>query len=157
MNILTNNTQLTIEDIDDNKHIKKHNFELVMNLLHRYVKEMCYTSKDLLIFAKFCVAMLFDHDCRKMKMMDMLKQLFTDCIDKALYPKQHTDIISFCNDLFSTYSQVELSKIITDLFLPLKNSTLKVVYTFLTYKLYYSLLEKPNDLYEVQYISRQDW
>lgn len=74
-------------------------------------------------------------------MINVIKQLFSVCIEKALHGKDDIAIISFSDDLYSKYTETQLLKIM-NLFLPLDNygQTMEAVYKYITFKLFRSLL-----------------
>jgi len=78
-------------------------------------------------------------------MINVIKQLFSACIETALQENDDASIITFAQEMYSQYN-TRLLKMVVDLFLPLEGSIMKKVYTYLTFKLYKSLLEKTNNI-----------
>lgn len=145
MDTLANKPLIKCE-INNYKKIGQHNFELVMKLIsHNILKtNNGFTSNDLSTLANIAVTISFDYHCRRMT--DVIKQLFSACIEKKLYGKDETAIVSFSNDFFSKYTEAQLLKII-NLFLPLNNhgQLMKTIYKYITFKLFKSLLGVTNN------------
>lgn len=144
MDSLANSSPLKCE-IKGCKKIQRHNFELVMNFLsysilknNKKIKE-----EELLTLAQFIVAISFDYHCGQM--INVIKKIFSACVETALQDDDDTAIITFAQGLYSVYGNV-LLKMVVDLFLPLEGNIMKKIYTYLTYKLYKSLLEKTNNI-----------
>jgi len=78
-------------------------------------------------------------------MINVIKRLFSACIETALQENDDTSIIAFAQGLYSQYNY-KLLKMVVDLFLPLEGNTMKKIYTYLTFKLFKSLLEKTNNI-----------
>lgn len=140
MDYLKHNKVLLRHEKNKDKQIKKDNIELLMNFISYYVLKIDnrFSSNDLLILAKLSVAFFFEYNCRKM--VHMIQQLFSDCIEKAFHESTKFDFISFYYELNSIYTDVELGKVIANVFLPIRNDTMKKLYKFFSFKLYQSLL-----------------
>ncbi|XP_027844062.2 uncharacterized protein LOC114124833 isoform X2 [Aphis gossypii] len=141
---LTNSKLLKCQ-IKDSEKIKRHNFELAMNFLtYNILKNNKKLSDDeLLTLAQYIVKISFDHHFGQM--INVIKKLFSACIETAIQENDDTSIIIFAQELYSQYDS-KLLKMIVDLFLPLEGNTMKKIYTYLTFKLYKSLLEKTNNI-----------
>lgn len=139
MDISANKPLLKCE-INNFKKIGQHNFELVMKFIsHNVLKtNNGFTSNDLLTLANIVVTISFDHHYRLM--INVIKQLFSDCIKKAFHKKDDAAIISFSDDFYSKYTEAQMLKIIN--FLPLDDhdNTMKTIYKYITFKLLNSLL-----------------
>lgn len=144
MDSLTNSKLLKCQ-IKDSEKIKRHNFELAMNFLtYNILKNNKKLSDDeLLTLAQYIVKISFDHHFGQM--INVIKKLFSACIETAIQENDDTSIIIFAQELYSQYDS-KLLKMIVDLFLPLEGNTMKKIYTYLTFKLYKSLLEKTNNI-----------
>ncbi|XP_025205348.1 uncharacterized protein LOC112601785 [Melanaphis sacchari] len=141
---LTNSSPLKCQ-IKDCTKIEKHNFELTINFVSYNIlknnKE--FSDDELLTLAQYIAKISFDNHCGQM--INVLKELFTACIETAFQENDDTSIITFAQELYSQYKNT-LFKMVVDLFLPLKGNTMKTIYTYLTFKLYKSLLDKTNNL-----------
>lgn len=144
MDSLTNSKLLKCQ-IKDSEKIERHNFELVMNFLsYNILKNNKKLSDDeLLTLAQYTVKISFDHHFGQM--INVIKKLFSASIETALQENDDTSIIIFAQELYSQYDS-KLLKMIVDLFLPLEGKIMKRIYTYLTFKLYKSLLEKTNNI-----------
>lgn len=144
MNSLTNGTLLKCQ-INDREKIERHSFELVMNFIsYKILKNSKTFSKDeLLTLALYITKISFDQHCGQM--INVIKQLFSVCIETALKENDDASIITFAQEMYSQYN-TRLLKMVVDLFLPLEGSIVKKVYTYLTFKLYKSLLERTNNI-----------
>lgn len=158
LDTLTNNKKLLKFETTHEKQIKQHNFELVINLISYYVRNACdgFSISDLLTLAKLCAALFLDHQCRKM--IHVIQQIFSDCIEKAFNENDETAIISFFNDLFTIYWDKDLfylPKIIVDLYFPIQSSSMKKLYAYSTYKLFKTFLNITDNT--VLFPSYTDW
>jgi len=141
---LTNSSLLKCQ-INYCEKIGRHNFELVINFIsYKILKNNKEFSDDeLLTLAQYIVKISFDNHCGQM--INVIKRLFSACIETALQENDDTSIIAFAQGLYSQYNY-KLLKMVVDLFLPLEGNTMKKMYTYLTFKLFKSLLEKTNDI-----------
>jgi len=130
--------------IKDFKNIGRHNFELVINFIsHSILKNNKKFSVDeLLTIAKYIVTIYF-HLCGQM--INVLKRLFSACIKTALEEDNDPAIKAFVEELYSKHNEDDLLNMAVDLFLPLEGQIMKKTYTYLTYKLYMSLLGKTDN------------
>jgi len=101
------------------------------------------SDDELLTLAQYTVKISFDHYFGQM--INVIKKLFSACIETAIQENDDTSIIIFAQELYSQYDS-KLLKMVVDLFLPLEGNTMKKIYTYLTFKLYKSLLEKTNNI-----------
>lgn len=142
MNSLTNSTLLKSQ-INDCKNFKRHNFELVMNFISYNIKKnKTFSEGELLTLAQYIAKISFDQYCGQM--INVIQQLFSACIETALQDDDDASIITFAQGLYSQYN-TKLLKMVVDLFLPLEGKIMKKVYTYITFKLYKSLLERTNN------------
>ncbi|CAH1724467.1 unnamed protein product [Aphis gossypii] len=125
--------------------IGRHNFELIINFIsHSILKNnKKFSVAELLTIAKYIVTISFDHLCGQM--INVIKRLFSVCIETALEEDNDTTIIAFAQELYSKYNEDDLLNMMVDLFLPLKGEIMKKIYTYITFKLYKSLLGKMDD------------
>lgn len=131
--------------VNDYGKINRHNFELVINFIsHNILINEGLNSDDLLTLAKIAITISFDHHCGQM--LSAIKNLFSICLNKVLREDDGIGIISFAQELYSTYKKSDLLRIVIDLFLPLENQVMKKIYSYLTFKLYKSLLGKTNNI-----------
>lgn len=133
--------------LTDSASIGRHNFELVMNFLVHSIlnNQNRFSNGDLLTLAKITVAIYFDYNCGQM--IDVIQELFSACIEKALgADDDDTSILAFAQELFSLYKEDDLSNIIIDLFLPIESPVMKKLYSYLTFKLFKLLLGKTNNI-----------
>lgn len=144
MSSLTNSKLFKCQ-INDCENIKRHNFELVMNFISYNIKKnnKTFSEDELLTLAQYIAKLFFDQHCGQM--INVIKKLFSACIETALQEDDDASIITFAQGLYSQYN-TKLLKMVVDLFLPLEGNIMKKVYTYLTFKLYKSLLEKTNNL-----------
>lgn len=144
LNSLTNNTLLKCQ-INDCENIKRHNFELIMNFISYIIlkNNKKFSEDELLTLAQYVAKIFFDHHCGQM--INVIKKLFRACIETALQEDDDTSIIAFAQRLYSQYNYT-LLKMVVDLFLPLEGKIMKKIYTYLTFKLYKSLLERTNNI-----------
>lgn len=131
--------------INDYGKIGIHNFELVLNLIsHNILKNKGFNNHDLLTLAKIAVTISLDYHCGQMT--NIIENLFSTCINKALSEDNDSDIISFAQELYSSHKKSDLLNIVVDLFLPLEGPIQKKIYSYLTFKLYKSFLGKTNNI-----------
>ncbi|XP_016658041.1 uncharacterized protein LOC107883100 [Acyrthosiphon pisum] len=130
--------------LKDFKNIGRHNFELVINFISSSIlknnKKFCVD--ELLTVAKYTVTIYFNL-CGQM--INVLKKLFSVCIETALEKDNGSAIIVFAEELYSKHNEDNLLNMLVDLFLPLEGQILKKMYTYLTYKLFKSLLGKTDN------------
>lgn len=141
---------------DDHETIIPHSFELVINYISYCVlkNNNKFNNNDLLTLAKYIFTLSFDRHCGKM--MSAIKKLFCACIETALRSNDEPTIIGFAQELYSWYPSDDLLTLIVDLFLPLEGHVMKIIYTYLTFKLLNSLLEKTNNIHSFP-TSVKDW
>lgn len=144
MNSLTDGTLLKCQ-INDCKNFKRHNFELVMKFISYNIDKnnKTFSEDELLTLAQYIAKISFDQYCGQM--INVIQQLFTACIETALQEDDDASIITFAQGLYSQYN-IKLLKMVVDLFLPLEGKIMKKVYTYITFKLYKSLLERTNNM-----------
>lgn len=111
-----------------------------------------FSNDDLLTLAEFAVAIYFDHDYRLM--YNLIKQLFSTCIETALHEKNETDILTYAQELYSKH-EAHLVKMTRDLFFPQEGQIMRKIYTYLTFKLYKSLIGKVDCIVECP--SKNEW
>ncbi|XP_060878120.1 uncharacterized protein LOC132950616 [Metopolophium dirhodum] len=130
--------------MNDFKNIGRHNFELVTTFIsHSILKNNKQFSVDeLLTIAKYIVTINF-HLCGQM--INVLKRLFSTCIETALEEDNDPAIKAFVEELYSKHNEDDLLIMAVDLFLPFEGQIMKKMYTYLTYKLYMSLLGKTDN------------
>jgi len=128
----------------DFKNIGRHNFELVINIIsHSILKNnQKFSVDELLTISKYIVKIYF-HLCGEM--INVLKRLFSACIETALEEDNDPAIIAFVEELYSEHNEDDLLNMTVSLFLPLEGQIMKKMYTYLTYKLYMSLLGKTDN------------
>jgi len=128
----------------DFKNIGRHNFELVINFISYSIlkNNKKFSVDELLKIAKYIVTIYF-HLCGQM--INVLKRLFSACIETALEGDNDPAIIAFVEELYSEHNEDNLLIMAVDLFLPLEGQIMKKMYTYLTYKLYMSLLGKTDN------------
>lgn len=102
------------------------------------------SDSDLLTLAKFAVVIYFDHHCGKM--INVIQRLFRTCIETAFRNGDETSIISFGQELYSNNAEKDVSHLVIDLFLPIESNLMEKLYSYLTFKLYKSLLGKTNNI-----------
>ncbi|XP_022178168.1 uncharacterized protein LOC111039145 [Myzus persicae] len=131
--------------IKDYKNIRRHNFELVINFISYCIlkNNKKYSVEELLTIAKYTV-MIYFHMCGQL-MINVLQSLFTACINTALKEDNDHAIIAFAQELYSEHNEDDLLNMIVDLFLPLEGPIMKKMYTYITYKLFKSLLGKTDN------------
>lgn len=123
-----------------------HNFKLVLRFIDYCVlKKSCeLNDNDLLTLAKFMVNMYFDPYCRLG--INAIKKLFSICIETALNKAKDTaNIKLFAQELYLNRPVESLLDMVTDLFLPLEGRVTETIYSYLSYTLFKSLLEKSNN------------
>ncbi|XP_026805075.1 uncharacterized protein LOC113548408 [Rhopalosiphum maidis] len=127
------------------QNIGRHNFELVINFISYNIlkNNKKFSVAELLTIAKYIVTISFDNLCGQM--INVIKRLFSVCIETALKEDNDTAIMTFAQELYSKYNKDDLLNMVVDLFLPLTSQIMKKMYTYLTYKLYKSLLGKTDD------------
>ncbi|CAI6345314.1 unnamed protein product [Macrosiphum euphorbiae] len=128
----------------DFKNIGRHNFELVINFISFSIlkNNKKFSVDELLKIAKYIVTIYF-HLCGQM--INVLKRLFSACIETSLEEDNDPAIIAFVEELYSEHNEDDLLIMAVDLFLPLEGQIMKKMYTYLTYKLYMSLLGKTDN------------
>ncbi|CAH1731762.1 unnamed protein product [Aphis gossypii] len=126
--------------------VKRHNFELVINFIRYNIlkNDKKFSVAQLLEIANFIVTIYFDPLFGQM--INVIKILFSACIETALEEDNDNTIIAVAQDIYSKYNKDDLLNMTVDLFLPLKGQIMKKMYTYLTYKLFKSLLEKTDDM-----------
>jgi len=102
-----------------------------------------FSEDELLTLAQYIAKLFFDQHCGQM--INVIKEVFSACIETALQEDDDASIITFAQELYSQYN-TKLLKMVVDLFLPLEGNIMKKLYAYLTFKLYKSLLERTNDL-----------
>ncbi|XP_022161948.1 uncharacterized protein LOC111027806 [Myzus persicae] len=144
LNSLTNSTLLKCE-IQDCENMKRHNFELVMNFISYNIlkNNKKFSEDELLTLAQYIAKISLDRFCGQM--INVINKLFSACIETALQEDDDTSIITFAQGLYSQFNN-KLLKMVVTLFLPLEGNIMKKVYTYLTFKLYKSLLERTNNI-----------
>lgn len=136
-----------------NQRFGRHNFEFVMNfIIQSILRNNKFSNKDLLTLAAFATAIYLDHDCRQV--INVTKQLFVTCIEKALHENDETDIIKYAQEFYSKY-EARLVKLIRDLFFPVESQVMKKIYTYLTFKIYKSLTGKVDSIIDCP--SKNEW
>lgn len=80
----------------------------------------------MLILAKIGTIIYFDHRCGQM--MYVIKNLFCTCIKKAFW-EDDTDIISFVQEMYSTFKRNDLLIRVIDLFLLLEDQITEKTYS----------------------------
>jgi len=128
----------------DYKNIGRHNFEFVINFICYSIlkNNKNFSVEELLTIAKYTITIYF-HTCGQM--INVLKRLFSTCIETALEEDNDSAIITFAQELYSEYKEYDLLNMSIDLFLTLEGQKMKIIYTYLTYKLYNSLLGKTDN------------
>jgi len=143
LNTLINNPLLTCE-INKCNSIQFPNFYLILEFISRSIKENNKLSKkELLTLAKSTVVLSFNNHCGQ---MNIIKKLFSICIEIAFYKNIKNDIITFSEELYSLHTEDNLLKTLVDLFLPINSKIVKRVYSYLAFKLYKSLLGLTNNI-----------
>lgn len=134
--------------INTNNHgkILPHNFELIINYISHCVlkNDNKFSNNDLLKLAKCIFTISSDHHYGKM--LIVIKKLFCVCIETALHDNDEAAIIGFSQELYIRYPSDDLLMLIVNLFLPLEGHIMEKIYTYLTFKLFNSLLEKTNNI-----------
>lgn len=144
MNSLTSKLPIKCQ-INDYGKIGRHNFELVLNYIsHNILKNEGFKNSDLLTLAKIAATISLDYHCGQM--IYVIENLFSTCINKAFSEDNDTDIISFAQELYSSYKKSDLLNIVIDLFLPLNSPVQKKICSYLTFKLYKSFLGQTNNI-----------
>ncbi|KAL5238955.1 hypothetical protein ACI65C_006365 [Semiaphis heraclei] len=131
--------------MEDYKNIERHNFELVINFISYSILKNYknFSVDELLTIAKYTVTIYF-HACGQM--INVLKRLFSVCIETALEEDNDPAIITFAQELYSEHNEYNILNImLIDLFLTCEGQIMKKMYTYLTYKLYKSLLGKTDN------------
>jgi len=143
LDTLTNGPLIEYQ-IKDYKNIERHNFELIINFISYSIlkNNKKFSVKELLTIAKHTVTIYF-HLCGQM--INVLKKLFNVCIKTALEETNSLAIVEFAQELYSEHNEDNLLNMTIDLFLPLEGQTMKKMYSYLTYKLYKSLLGKTDN------------
>lgn len=141
---LTNKPSLKCQ-VNNSEKIGRPNFELVINFVICSIqKNNILSNNDLLTLAKYIVTVYFDHHCGQM--INVIKKLFSTCIETVFYNADEIAIISFSQEFYSNYLEKDLLKMVVDLFLPFEGCTMEKIYSYITYKLYKSLLGKTNNM-----------
>jgi len=155
LDTLTNDPSLEYQIID-NENIGRHNFELVIHFIAYNVlkNNKKFSVDELLMLAKYILTMSFDHLCGQM--INVIKRLFSACIKTALDEDNDPAIIEFAQELYSKHNEDNLLNMMVDLFLPFEGQIMKKLYTYLTFKLYKSLLGKTDDTREFP-SSMKEW
>jgi len=125
--------------------VKRHNFELVIHFIRYNIlkNDKKFSVAQLLEIANFSVTISFDPLLGQM--INVIRILFSACIETALEEDNDNTIIAVAEDIYLKYNKDDLLNMTVDLFLPLKGQIMKKMYTYLTYKLFKSLLEKTDD------------
>jgi len=139
LDILTSGLSLEYQKVG------RHNFELVINFISYNIlkNDKKFSVAQLLEIANFIIAISFDHPFGQM--INVIKMLFSACIETVLEEDNDNTIVAVAQDLFLKYNEDDLLNMTADLFLPLKGQIMKKMYTYLTYKLFKSLLQKTDD------------
>lgn len=145
LNTLLHKPQLKSQ-INEIEKIGLHNFELVINFILQniYQKNNKFSNSDLLTLAKFAVTISFDYYCGQM--MYLLKKLFCVCIETAFPDDDIIAITEFSQKLYSQLEEDDLLKLVIDLFLPLEGKIMKMIYSYITFRLYKSFLGKTHNI-----------
>jgi len=143
LDTLTNGPLIEYQ-IKDYNHIERHNFELIINFISYCVlkNNKKFSVEELLAIAKHTVTIYF-HLCGQM--INVLKKLFGACIKTAFEETNSLAIMEFAQELYSEFNKHDLLNMTVDLFLPLEGQIMKTMYSYLTYKLYKSLLGKTDN------------
>ncbi|XP_015373738.1 PREDICTED: uncharacterized protein LOC107168745 [Diuraphis noxia] len=143
LDTLTNGRSIEYQ-VKDYNNIERHNFELIINFISHCVlkNNKKFSVEELLIIAKHTVTIYF-HLCRQM--INVLKRLFSACIKTALEETNSLAIMKFAQELYSEYNKNDLLNMTVDLFLPLEGKIMEKIYSYLTHKLYKSLLGKTDN------------
>ncbi|CAI6371533.1 unnamed protein product [Macrosiphum euphorbiae] len=130
--------------IKNYKNIKRHNFELVLNCISSSIlkNNKTFCVDELLTIAKYTVTIYFHLGGQ---MINVLKRLFSVCIETALEKDNGSAIIVFAEELYSEHNEDNLLIMMVDLFLPLEGQILEKMYTYLTYKIFKLLLGKTDN------------
>lgn len=141
---LVKNESLPKSSSSDYKIVGRHNFDLVLKFLTYSVQKMKngFRDNDLLTLANFVVNMYFDPHCGQM--INVIKKLFSTCIETVMHKKKPRAITLFAQEFYSNHSTENLSKMVVDLFLPIEGDIMKKIYSYLTYALFKSYLEITN-------------
>lgn len=128
----------------DYKIVGRHNFDLVLRFITYSVlkKTDGFRDNDLLTLSKFVVNMYFDPHCGQM--INVIKKLFSTCIETVLHKKKQRTIKLFAQEFYSNHSTENLSKMVVDLFVPIEGDSMKKIYSYLTYTLFKSYLGITN-------------
>jgi len=103
-----------------------------------------FSEAELLTLAQYIAKISIDQHCGQM--INVIKKLFSSCVETALQGvDDDASIITFGQELYSQYN-TKLLKMVVDLFLPLEGIIMEKLYTYLTFKLYKSLLERNNNI-----------
>lgn len=116
------------------------------------LKNNKFSNDDLLTLAQFAIALYIKFDCRHMN--NVLQQLFSTCIEKALHEHNESDITKYAQELYSKY-EAHLVNLIRDLFFSPETQIMRKIYTYLTFKLYRSFCGKVDDV--IKYPSKNEW
>jgi len=121
------------------------NFELILEFISKSILENNgFSKKELLTIAKLTVVLSFDHHFRRR--IFVIKKLFRICIETVFHEDNESDIIAFSEELYSLHAEEDLLNTIIDVFLPIKSSLMKKMYSYLAFKLYKSLLGITNNI-----------
>lgn len=139
LDILTSDSSLKYENIG------RHNFELVIHFITYSIlkNNKNFSVDELLTIAKYIVTISFDQFCGQM--INVIKRLFSACVESALEEDNVPAIMAFSQELYSKYNEDDLLNMMVGLFLPLEGQIMKKMYTYLTYKLYKSLLGQTDN------------
>lgn len=143
---LTGNKPLIKCPINEHDIIKRHNFELVFQFLSFTVSNSNnkFSDDDLLTLAKFVVIISFDYYCENM--LNVIKTLFSICIERTLHENNETAIIAFVEEIISRHEEEVLLRMVINLFLPIEGRVMKKMYCYLTFKLFKSFLKQTNNI-----------
>jgi len=125
--------------------VERHNFQLVINFIWYNIlkNDKKFSVAQLLEIANFMFTISFD--CLFGQMINVIRRLFNACIETAIEEDNDNAIIAVAQDIYLKYNEDDLLNMTVDFFLPLKGQTMKKMYTYLTYKLFKSLLKKTDD------------
>lgn len=132
--------------MNEDKKLRLHNFEFTLNFLSLSIQKNIngFNKKDLITLAKIAYTMYYDYHCRQMA--SAIKSLFNTCIKTAFCESDEADIILFAQELYLLQEEIDNSQIIIILFLPLEGNIPKIIYSYMSFKLFNSLLGKTDNI-----------
>lgn len=141
---LVKNEPLPKSSNSDYNKVGRHNFDLVLRFLTHSVQKMTngFRNNELLTLANFVINIYFDPHCGQM--INVIKKLFSACIETVMRKKNPRAITLFAQELYSNHSTENLSKMVVDLFVPIEGDIMKKIYSYLTYALFKSYLGMTN-------------